>query len=168
MCFIWRHFGVITKESKVELFNSQERTANCLHTHIGQVDVEVTGEETAYFGLTVGEFIQGVVAAAHVAVAPTEQDAVLPAKLLTQRARRNTENLASVSPGVVRPALTRRSVCHPTISHISSPQIGTVTCTDLETNRLITSGATPNSELQFLGRAVTLRLVNPRKTNESP
>ena len=87
MCFVRRDFWVITKEGEVELFNSQERATNSLHAHIGQVDVEVTGEETAHFGLTVGEFIQGVVAAAHVAVAPTEQDAVLPAKLLAQRAR---------------------------------------------------------------------------------
>ena len=75
---------MITKEGEVELFHSQERASNCLHAHIGQVDVEVTGEETAHFGLTVGELVQGVVAAAHVTVAPTEQDAVLPAKLLTQ------------------------------------------------------------------------------------
>ena len=118
---IRRNLGVVAKEREVELLDGQQRTANCLHPHIRQVDIEVTGKEATHFGLTISELVQGVVAATYVSVTPTEQDAVLPAELLAQRAGRHTQNLARIGTGVVGPTLARRPVCHPTISHISSP-----------------------------------------------
>ena len=62
--------GMITEEGEVELLDGEQGTAHRLHAHVREIDVEVAREESAHLGFAVSELVEGVVAAAHVAVAP--------------------------------------------------------------------------------------------------
>ena len=121
MRFVGRNLRVIAEEGQVELLDGQEWAAHSLHTHVREVDVEVAGEEARDLGMAIGELVDRVVAAAYVAVAPTEQDAVLPAQLLAQGTGRRGQDFTCVGTCVVRPARTRVPVSDPAIGHCAPP-----------------------------------------------
>jgi hypothetical protein len=117
-----RHVGVIAEERQVELLDGDGRVAHALHPHVGEVDVHVRTEEAARRRRLVGELLDAARALAHVTVAPSEADPVLPRELLAERARRGRQHLARVGARVVGPSLARWPVRDPAVVHRCPPR----------------------------------------------